>query len=344
MKLFFVPILCLLLTFPSLFAAELNSFPDIDLNSNDINNFDNSKNISSSNPTISDKFMLDLSNSVRSLLAGNETEGLGARLKNTITQEGVGVTKSFLEKFFPTVEISYSTGLYNKPTAGILVVAPLSDKQDIKNTVFTQISTFYTDNRTTLNLGLGYRRLEFDNKLLLGANLFYDHEFPYDHQRTSFGLEARTSVGEINFNEYWGISGWKEGRNNFEEKSLGGRDIEIGVPLPYMNWVKFYARGFKWNGIEGESDIKGNDLSLQANLNGLTISAGKRNYNDLKDSEFLQISYNLINDNPPQKLEWISKEAYKFQSMENRRYDKVRRENIIVKQVKTGFSVIVKGT
>ena len=87
---------------------------------------------------------------------------------------------------------------------GVLVVRPLSDPSNITNTIFTQGSLYFSDEgRKTLNLGLGDRFLTLDNKLLLGANIFYDHEFPYDHGRTSLGLEAKSSVGEINYNKYF---------------------------------------------------------------------------------------------------------------------------------------------
>ena len=33
-------------------------------------------------------------------------------------------------------------------------------------------------------------------------------------------------------------------------------------------------------------------------------------------------------------MEWFSSQAYQLASMENRRYDKVRRENIIIKQTR----------
>ena len=295
------------------------------------------------NPT--DSKGLKLFNTARTLVAGNGSADLETKVTKAIANEGVGVAKSFLQKYFPTVEISYSTGLYSKPTTGILVVAPLSDRNDIKNTVFTQISTFYQDNRTTVNLGLGYRRLEFDNKLLLGANFFYDHEFPYDHQRTSVGLEARTTAGEINFNQYWGISGWQDGRGQFDERALGGTDLEIGVPVPYMNWMTFYARGFVWDRVDGVNDLKGNDLSLRARINGWSVTAGKRSYNGLNDNDFIQVSYNFMADKPTKKMEWFSDSAYKLASMEDRRYEKVRRENIIVKQTRNanGFSNKVKG-
>src|SRR6056300_1592082 len=224
----------------------------------------------------------------KNLIAGN-SNGIKSKAVNELSKVGVGVAKSFLEQYFPTVEIGFTAGLNGKPISSVLVLAPLSDPDDVKNTFFTQISTFYTDNRTTVNLGLGYRRLEFDNKLLLGVNLFYDHEFPYDHQRTSVGLEARTTAGEINFNQYWGISGWQDGRGQFDERALGGTDLEIGVPVPYMNWMTFYARGFVWDRVDGVNDLKGNDLSLRARINGWSVTAGKRSYNGLNDNDFIQV-------------------------------------------------------
>jgi adhesin/invasin len=230
---------------------------------------------------------------------------------------------------------------YNKTQSGLLIVAPLSDPKDVKNTFFTQDSIYHKDGRTTVNLGLGYRRLEMDNKLMLGINAFYDHEFPYNNTRTSIGLEARTTVGEVNFNQYWGVSGWKNAANSYQEKSLGGTDLELGVPLPYMNWAKAYGRGFIWYGVDGANDLKGTDVSLRAQvpiLPGLAIEGGRRSYaGSTPDENFLRVSYNLIDMNTAKPSQpWFSERAYQLSSMEDRRYDKVRRENLIVKQVRSG--------
>jgi hypothetical protein len=84
------------------------------------------------------------------MVAAGDLEGAQSQVIEAATDQGVGFTKSFLEKYFPTVEISFSTKEGTKPTTGILVVAPLSDQKDIENTIFTQVSAFYTDNRTTL--------------------------------------------------------------------------------------------------------------------------------------------------------------------------------------------------
>ena len=92
------------------------------------------------------------------MVAAGDLEGAQSQVIEAATDQGVGFTQSFLEKYFPTVEVSFETKEGQKPTTGILVVAPLSDQKDIENTIFTQVSAFYTDNRTTLNAGLGYRR------------------------------------------------------------------------------------------------------------------------------------------------------------------------------------------
>ena len=218
--------------------------------------------------------------------------------ESTINTNAVGISKSYLEKYFPTVELQLNLFDYNKTQSGLLILAPIWE--DDKNLVFTQDSVYHKDDRTTLNVGLGYRRLELDKKLLLGVNTFYDYEFPYGNTRSSIGLEARTTVGEVNFNQYWGISGWVSAANGIQERALGGTDLEVGVPLPYMNWAKVYARGFVWYGVEGARDLKGNDISLRAQLPilpGFAVEAGHRTYTDSTPSEnFLRLSYNVTDE------------------------------------------------
>lgn len=281
-------------------------------------------------------------------VAQNGVDGLKSEAISSINSGAAGVTKSFLEKYFPTVEVQLDLFDKSKPTSSLLILSPLSDPDDVINTFFTQDSIYHQDNRTTVNMGLGYRRLALDNKVLLGANAFYDHEFPYDHGRTSIGLEARSTVGEINFNQYWAATGWRNGANGLQEHALGGTDLEAGVPLPYMNWAKLYVRGFVWNAYAGVADLKGNDVSLRAQvplLQGLSIEAGHRNFNNLPSEDFLKISYNLMSIMKPQAVQpLISQSAYSLSSMENKRYDKVRRENLIVKQKRnTSFTVNVIG-
>jgi len=273
------------------------------------------------------------------IIAGG-TDALVNQAESYANEKGVGVAKSFLQKYFPTVELQVDMFDTKKTTSGILIVVPLSDPKDIKNTFFMQDSVYHNDNRTTVNLGLGYRRLEMDNKLLLGVNAFYDHEFPYDHGRTSIGLEARTTIGEVNFNQYFAASGWRAGKGSINEASLGGTDIEAGLPLPYMNWAKVYGRGFIWYGKDGSSDLKGGDISLRAQvpgIPGLSVEGGRRLFSTsgYSDESFLRVNLNVTDLYALKTTQPLfSDRAYSFDSMENQRYAKVRRENLILKQKK----------
>ena len=187
--------------------------------------------------------------------------------------------------------------------------------------------------------------------LLTGINAFYDHEFPYDHGRTSVGFEARTTVWEINANKYWATTKWKTGKNGLEERALDGYDIEAGVPLPYMNWATVFVKNFRWDAVDGGDDAKGNDLQLRAYIPGITgleIQAGRTFFSDSSgtDENYINIFYNvtqLFADKPRYNHQWISKDAYKLESMEDRRYEKVRRTNNIVKQIGSGFTARAVG-
>jgi len=275
-----------------------------------------------------------------------DADKLKSVAKEKLKNEAVGIASSYLEKYFDVFELSIDSP-DDLSSASILVVKGLSDPDDIKNTWFTQGSVFVNAGRATLNLGLGYRRLMADDKLLLGVNTFYDQEYPYRHGRASLGLEARTTVGEVNFNRYWATTSWQAGDNDLDEHALGGVDLEVGIPLPYMNWATFYARTFKWHSeVRGEKDSIGNDLSFRAEvpvIPGLAIEAGHRQYSSNESSDnFMKFEYDLIQAFKKEKAPLFTSYAYKMASMEDRRFKKVRRENKIYKQFKSS-TVTVKG-
>ena len=276
----------------------------------------------------------------------DETDKVKKAIKKGVKDEVVGIATSYLEKHFDVFELSIDSP-EDLSSASILVVKGLSDPDDIKNTWFTQGSIFLDAGRATLNMGLGYRRLVADEKLLLGVNTFYDQEYPYRHGRASLGLEARTTVGEFNFNRYWATTSWQAGDNGLDEHALGGVDLEIGIPLPYMNWAIFYARAFRWHSvIRGEKDSIGSDLSLRAEvpvIPGLAIEAGHRQYSSSEPTDnFIKFEYDVIQAFKKDKAPIFTSYAYKMGSMADQRLKKVRRENKIYKEFKSS-TVTVKG-
>jgi len=288
-------------------------------------------------------------------LAEADIDGLADTLVDSAAQEAVGVSTSYLEKYFKSVELTFTTAgslkSASKPSFEILVVAPLSDEEDIFNTYFTQLGAAYSDNRTTLNLGLGYRKLSDNKYVLMGVNAFYDHEIQYTHGRASLGGEYRTTVGEMNFNYYRATTDWQKGKDNFREHALDGHDVEAGVPLPYMNWATIFVKHSKWGSeISGAKDLTVNEVQLRAQIPvfpGFEIEAGRK-YNGgaaTNNENYLSFSYDLVKafSEKPKENVWISDYAYKLASMEDRRYEKVRRENKIIKQKKRTGSVTVIG-
>ena len=257
-----------------------------------------------------------------------------------LTDRFMSNLNSYLSDKFPTAEIGLSTGVTNEVTGSILVVKPLTDLNDNENIMFTQGSLFLSDNnRETINLGFGNRKLINDDKLLVGANLFYDYELDYGHQRASVGIEAISSVGSFRFNQYYGLSGWKTGLDSIKEKALNGDDVELGMPLPYMPWTNLYFRSFNWEGASGAADQKGDELSLEAKLSNFNIEVGKRSHDGTtEDEEFIRLTWTCCS-NSNNEL-GLSDTAYNLTSVADQKFAKVRRQNLIVKQKEMSLTVI----
>ena len=263
-----------------------------------------------------------------------------ADVKNKFINSFSDYLNESLGQNFETVEVELSSGTTSEVVGSILVVKPLSDINDEKNTLFTQGSIFLSDDsRETINLGIGNRKLVNNDTLLIGANFFYDHELDYDHQRASIGIEAISSVGSFRTNQYYGLSGWKKGFEDIQEKALNGSDIEVGAPLPYLPWTNLYYRSFNWEGASGASDQKGDEMSLEAKFSGFNIEVGKRSHDgSTKDNEFLRLTWTCCNNN--QEKIGISDKAYNLTSVADQRFVKVRRQNLIVKQKEMSLTVI----
>ncbi|MFW8696362.1 inverse autotransporter beta domain-containing protein, partial [Mesorhizobium japonicum] len=61
--------------------------------------------------------------------------------------------------------------------------------QSDEDIVFAQVGTRTFDDRRLGNVGVGYRRL-INSDLLLGGNVFFDHDFTRNHSRAGMGLEV----------------------------------------------------------------------------------------------------------------------------------------------------------
>jgi len=111
------------------------------------------------------------------LAGGDLVDQTKSNIKDYANQKAITETKNYLSKIFPTVELSLDLFNRSKPSGGILIVAPLTNPSNVKNTIFTQTSLYRKDDRTTVNIGLGYRNLSINNTLMLESIYFMTMNF-----------------------------------------------------------------------------------------------------------------------------------------------------------------------
>ena len=152
-----------------------------------------------------------------------------------------------------------------KPLYSVETVQPLGHYDDKSRDVwFTQqrISRA-SDIGTTLNVGVGYRRISKDDRRLYGAHLFYDHRFLRHHDRLSGGLEYMSGESEFRFNWYGSASDERILDANLHtlERVANGYTLEYGKTFKNARWARVYVEGYHWN------------QERQADKNGLRVGS-----------------------------------------------------------------------
>lgn len=152
-----------------------------------------------------------------------------------------------------------------KPLYSVESVQPLGHYDDkLRDVWFTQqrISRA-SDIGTTLNVGVGYRRISKDDRRLYGAHLFYDHRFLRHHDRLSGGLEYMSGESEFRFNWYGSASDERVLDANLHtlERVANGYTLEYGKTFKNARWARVYVEGYHWN------------QERQADKNGLRVGS-----------------------------------------------------------------------
>ena len=228
-----------------------------------------------------------------------------------------------------------------QPEFSLLTIQPLYRSSGGIDTVFVQARLAYgRGGRTTGNLGFGYRRLIMDGTAMLGANTFYDYEWPYGHARFGLGVEVRSGPVELNSNLYHALSGRSQITSNTRERALDGYDIELGVQVPYVPWARLYARRFHWQKKEGARNIDGRRLALRIQPDlPFEIEAGVQDDNVTNSAYFVlfRVSLALGRPEPRRALPLIDKRPFRTVDLHDVTLEPVRRENTIrVEQTTTG--------
>ncbi|MGE0255052.1 MAG: inverse autotransporter beta domain-containing protein [Alphaproteobacteria bacterium] len=247
------------------------------------------------------------------------------------------------------IEIQGTLGEDNTPEYSILTVQPLYQSEGLQDTILLQASqlryALFGDYRDTTNLGLAYRRLLFDDSLMIGSNAFFDYEWTNGHRRTSIGAEVKFASLDFYFNNYFGLGNFRDSGNNTDEKVLDGRDVELRTQVPYLPWMRVGAKRYYWD-ADLSDDIKGwtvsTDMDLTQNVS-MEIGGSDDNLQDRK--YFIQLTVHLGNRGKPVMASnrFTDDQAFQPRDMKSHTLDKVRRQNKILVERRAQGVVIARG-
>lgn len=234
-----------------------------------------------------------------------------------------------------------SYGIYietdQKPRVYIETIQPLYQSMDRVDTLFTHDRVSIQDERGTYSVGLGYRRLIFNDNLLAGINNFFDFQDLHKHYRTGVGLEAITKTLEFRANSYFRMSPKRAVESTSSsttyERVANGGDVELGCPVPYLPWLKIFGsyyhydfRKFKdMNGWKARGEIKPFKF-ITINLETYDDNKGEQEYR-------MDTRFNLAFDDLAPKTILsafkLAKEPYPEIDLKKRTLDRVERNFII---------------
>lgn len=260
-------------------------------------------------------------------------DGLGEEFVQDIMENGLAVANNSQYAFLKHLELEFTIEDNNKPSYSALTILPIHRSDDEKHTMFTQVGYNYRPDdvsRSTLTGGLAYRFKPLNEDYLLGTNFFLDYEMPYDHLRASLGADFQTKYYGASGNFYRGISGWRKARTGFEEKALGGYDVELSGRMPVLPALEVFGRAYKWNGLDGENDIKGREGRVEYTpVPAFTVSGFVNSESGRSEDEYgLSLRYNHKFGAPAAYMfDWD--EQFRVKDVDELVYKKVRRENII---------------
>ena len=255
----------------------------------------------------------------------------------------------FFNNFVPgegltEAQIDFTDADDGEITFNILMLRNI-EKTDTSN-LFTQFSiqsqdVGQNDPRYVGNLGLGYRFLNDDNSLMIGANVFYDRDFEHDHERGSIGFEAKGGNLEINYNLYEDIS-LQQVANKRKEQSLGGYDFNVSSQVPFMPWARLNYTSYEWDKDLASTNTKGEKYSSEFNLTPSLVFEYEYDESGNSGDDITSGKFTFVyppRNNKPTIASGFSSQAFTYSNVSDKLNDKVKRKNKLV--IETQGSVII---
>ena len=226
------------------------------------------------------------------------------------------------------------------PSIQIESVSKLIEYDD--GALFNQLNLISQDSKTTINLGIGKRKLFDNDTYMLGTNFFIDYQFDESHLRSGLGFEAISNSLDLIANYYNAISGFKN-TSDGREKALDGYDLKLNYHLSNKSNTDFFVKLFEWENPNSTYEEKGEKVGMKSLIGNLAFEIGY--LNDNKDNDGLFGSLKVVIPLGEQR-EVINKNNENINknnlSVRNKLFMPVQRENKI-KLVKISSGVKVSG-
>ena len=226
------------------------------------------------------------------------------------------------------------------PSIQIESVSKLKEYDD--GALFNQLNLISQDSKTTINLGIGKRKL-FDNETyLLGTNFFIDYQFDEAHLRSGLGFEAISNSLDFIANYYNAISGFKN-TGDGREKALDGYDLKFNYHLSNKSNTDFFVQLFEWENPNSTYEEKGEKVGMTSSIGNLAFEIGYLNDNKDNDGVFGSLKVVIPLGEQRETANTNNENTNKNSlSVRNKMYMPVKRENKI-KLVKISSGVKVSG-
>ena len=228
--------------------------------------------------------------------SSNPREKLLDRVNSILNRHTERVIQQEAERTFDNVQVSItSTPTGPEFTGRVLKNLSPEVNQGLVN--YVELGLSDNDDRQTLNMGYGVRLLDPTETVMYGANVFFDQEWPNNHNRASVGVEMATTPFRLSANRYYALSGGKSLSGDVTERAMSGQDLRAHAAFPYLpNLFLDYSK-FKWYGQDGLADVNGQSVGISGSLSdSLSLEISRKVYGSgsLSSQNAAHLTYNYV--------------------------------------------------
>ncbi|MEM8010392.1 invasin domain 3-containing protein [Morganella morganii subsp. sibonii] len=221
------------------------------------------------------------------------------------------------------------------------VLVPLIDNPN--SLLFSQIGLRANEERTTTNLGLGYR--QYEDGWMWGVNSFYDYDITGSNSRVGVGGELWANYLKFAANGYFRVTDWHQSKlhemRDYDERPANGFDIRAEGYLPdypqlgaFAKYEQYFGDGISLASTTSSGELKNNPsvstIGLSYTPFPLITFKGQTSRGDSNDSQIgMELSYRF---GVPLSQQLDTDNVDLMRNLAGNRYDFVDRNYNIVMQ------------